>query len=203
MELPKSINLMISRTEEEVKVIKTKESIDVSSVLGIFVFVFIGLVILVVNLYYKSELKKVQDQKDSFLIEIRKKESQSLVETKQRQIFERWNAYSQVKDLTVTDFQKKLLFMVDMIPSECDVPSFSFENDNTFSFSGECISDSYVKSLSQSLLDNDNIKSCSIVNLSLLDEDSDEGEEQIDFEAEYGFIPYRFSIKGEFTENSF
>jgi len=194
---------MISRTEEEVKVIKTKESIDVSSVLGIFVFVFIGLVILVVNLYYKSELKKVQDQKDSFLIEIRKKESQSLVETKQRQIFERWNAYSQVKDLTVTDFQKKLLFMVDMIPSECDVPSFSFENDNTFSFSGECISDSYVKSLSQSLLDNDNIKSCSIVNLSLLDEDSDEGEEQIDFEAEYGFIPYRFSIKGEFTENSF
>lgn len=203
MELPKSINLMISRTEEEIKVIKTKESIDVSSVLGIFVFVFIGLVILVVNLYYKAELKKQEDIKANLLIEIRKKEAQSSVETKQRQIFERWNAYSQVKDLTVTDFQKKLLFMVDMIPSECDVPSFSFENDNTFTFSGECISDVYVKTLSQSLLDNENIKSCSITNLSLLENDSNNGEEMIDYELEYGFVPYRFSIKGEFSENSF
>ena len=203
MELPQSINLMISQSEEDVKVVKTKESIDVSSVMGIFIFVFIGLIILVVNLYFKYELNKAEDQKETLLIEIRKKESQTQVETKERQIYEKWTAYMQVKDLTVTDFQKKLLFMVDMIPSECDVPSFSFENDNTFSFSGECISDSYVKSLSQSLLDNDNIKTCSIINLTLLSEDSSGESAEIDFQAEYGFTPYRFSIAGEFADESF
>lgn len=140
-QLPRSINLLPPPTKEEEQKVELKGRVDVSSVVAIFVFVLLGLVILIINLYFKFELQKYENKKEDLITAISPQDDSTEKESTgyiSRLILSKWSAYQTIIVYTTSDYQQKMVLLVDNVDTGCDVSSFDISNDKTFSFSGVC-----------------------------------------------------------------
>jgi preprotein translocase subunit YajC len=194
-----SINLLLPPSKEEIQKVKIKSGVDLSSVIGIFIFVLFGLIVLIFSLYYNSKVKKYQEEKQNLINQITRYEDPTDLEgertsykvgTTQRLINDKWRAYKTIGRHTVTNFIDKIKLFESLIPSQCQVHGYNFANDNSYTFSGQCKDYEYILDLSDSVNTQDeHIKTGMISHVSKVDEDE---EEEIEYK-------YQFSINGSFV----
>jgi len=179
--LPSSINLLMPPSDKEIKKTVRRSKIDLMSVVVIFVFVLCGVVILVFDMVLKSKKAKLIDEQNAVINQINNK---SEVERSQRLINDKWISLKSVKNYTVTDYSEKILLLSKHLGENSVVDGFSFANDYTFTFNGQCKS---LKDLiliidgleNESLIENVGIQSISFADESDSELTNDSGWEKV------------------------
>ena len=203
--MAQSINLLLPPSKGEIQKVKIKSGIDISGIVGVFIFVLVGVVILIFSLYYKNEYEKYSQEKNNLISEIKRYEdvndlkgpiTQYKVGTMQRLINDKWNVYQTVGRNTVTGFIDKIKLLESLIPYGCETDGYNFSNDNTFSFSGRCRSYQGSLELSDKLTgEKKDINYASVTQLTKIDDE----QRATMVDEEY---KYEFTISGEFTSNT-
>lgn len=198
-----SINLLLPPSKEKVQKVKIKSGVDLSSVIGIFIFVLLSVIVLTFSLYYNREVKKFEEEKQNLINQITSYEDPNDLEgertsykvgTTQRLINDKWIAYKTIGRHTVTNFIDKIKLFESLIPKQCQVHGYNFANDNTYTFTGQCEEYKYILDLSDSINNQkQSIKTGMISTLSKIDE-----SEYEDSEATV-IYKYQFNITGEFV----
>ncbi|MBN1374052.1 hypothetical protein JW962_01835 [Candidatus Dojkabacteria bacterium] len=193
MALDRSINLLLPPSAEEVRKVEVKSTINVSSVIVIFVIVFVGVIVLFFNLYFNIQITQAKKEKAKIegLITNRKD-----TEYRQRLLNDKWISYTTVRELTISDYESKIRVLRAALPSACTVDGYSFSNDLAFSFQGTCNLYSEVLSVADSLADNDIISQVIVVKIG-----SSDSSRGIDY-SNINISEYAYRIEGYFSLSS-